>query len=47
VNFNAGDERGHAREIYGGNYERLAQVKRRYDPENLFQLNQNVAPAAA
>jgi len=31
---------------YGSNYDRLAQVKRKYDPKNLFRLNQNVVPAA-
>jgi FAD/FMN-containing dehydrogenase len=29
----------------GSTWERLAEVKRRYDPENLFRLNQNVPPA--
>ncbi|MEE3851538.1 FAD-binding oxidoreductase [Gordonia sp. LSe1-13] len=37
-----GDER--VRAAYRGNYERLAQVKHRYDPTNLFRLNQNIAP---
>jgi FAD/FMN-containing dehydrogenase len=46
VNFSSGDEQGRVPEIYGGNHERLAQVKRRYDPENLFRLNQNVTPTA-
>jgi FAD binding domain/Berberine and berberine like len=30
---------------YRGNYERLAQVKRKYDPQNLFHVNQNIPPA--
>jgi FAD/FMN-containing dehydrogenase len=31
--------------LFGGNYDRLAEVKTKYDPDNLFRLNQNVAPA--
>jgi hypothetical protein len=31
--------------VYGGNYSRLAQIKGKYDPGNLFHINQNVKPA--
>jgi len=46
INFmmEEGDERIHA--TYRGNYERLAKIKRRYDPENLFRVNQNIPPAS-
>ncbi|MFC7071166.1 FAD-binding oxidoreductase [Halobaculum lipolyticum] len=38
----AGEETGAP--LFGENYERLVRVKRRYDPANLFRLNQNVDP---
>jgi hypothetical protein len=33
------------RAAYGGNYERLVALKTKYDPSNLFRMNQNIAPA--
>jgi FAD/FMN-containing dehydrogenase len=44
VNFMADDDQGRVQDNYGGNYGRLVDVKRKYDPGNLFHLNQNIAP---
>lgn len=38
-----GEER--VKEAYGENYQKLSELKRKYDPENLFRMNQNIVPA--
>lgn len=46
VNFMMDDEAPEKlRASFGANYERLAQVKAKYDPNNFFRMNQNIAPA--
>jgi FAD/FMN-containing dehydrogenase len=45
VNFASGDDQAKVRANFGVGYDRLAQVKRQYDPGNVFHLNQNISPA--
>ncbi len=45
INFMDGDDLGRVAENYGPNYQRLREVKAKYDPQNLFRVNQNIAPA--
>jgi FAD/FMN-containing dehydrogenase len=45
VNYLADDEGDRVPDAYGPNFGRLARVKRHYDPQNLFHLNHNIAPA--
>ncbi|MFD0598508.1 BBE domain-containing protein [Catellatospora coxensis] len=44
INFMAGDDQDRIRANYRDNYEALVEVKRAYDPDNLFHLNQNIRP---
>ncbi|HTH60538.1 MAG TPA: FAD-binding oxidoreductase [Paraburkholderia sp.] len=46
VNFLTEEETARIDAAYGPNYERLAAVKARYDPHNLFRHNQNIKPSA-
>jgi len=47
LNFAGFQEEGESmtRQGYGPHYGRLAELKRKYDPDNFFRLNRNVAPA--
>ena len=44
VNFMPEDETDRVAQAYGSNYARLEALKTKYDPDNLFRLNQNVQP---
>jgi hypothetical protein len=44
VNFMADDDQGRVADNYKANYARLVDIKRMYDPGNLFHLNQNITP---
>jgi len=44
VNFMTEDESNRVAAAYGPNYYRLLHLKRKYDPENIFRLNHNIAP---
>ena len=44
VNFMTEEEGDRVAAAYGANYERLVQAKKKYDPENVFHLNQNIKP---
>jgi FAD/FMN-containing dehydrogenase len=45
INFASSDDQAKAPDNYGANHRRLTEVKRRYDPGNLFHLNQNIEPS--
>jgi FAD/FMN-containing dehydrogenase len=44
VNFLTEEGEARIRASYGLNYERLVQIKNRYDPTNFFHINQNIKP---
>jgi FAD/FMN-containing dehydrogenase len=44
INFMPEDETDRVEAAYGANYRKLSEIKRRYDPQNLFRMNQNVKP---
>jgi len=38
------EEEQRVRQAYGGNYQRLKDLKKQYDPTNLFRQNSNIRP---
>jgi FAD/FMN-containing dehydrogenase len=44
INMMMDEGQARIRAAYGENYDRLARIKREYDPENLFHVNQNIQP---
>lgn len=46
INFMPEDDIDRVEAAYGSNYQRLVEVKRKYDPLNFFRMNQNIRPTA-
>jgi hypothetical protein len=46
VNFLMDEGQDRVKASYRGNYDRLSQIKHRYDPGNTFHINQNILPAS-
>ena len=44
VNFLSVEDGERLSSTYGGNYARLREIKAKYDPENVFRVNQNIKP---
>jgi len=45
VNFMMEEGQERVQAAYRGNYDRLVEIKSKYDPKNLFRVNQNLRPA--
>jgi len=44
VNFMTEDEEDRVKNAYGANYNKLVDIKKKYDPNNLLKHNQNIKP---
>ncbi len=47
INFVTADETERVPAAYGANFKRLAAIKNKYDPSNMFRMNHNIQPVAA
>jgi FAD/FMN-containing dehydrogenase len=47
VNFMMDEGEDRVKATYGANYQRLVEIKAKYDPTNLFRVNQNIKPSGA
>jgi hypothetical protein len=47
VNFLMDEGQDRVKAAYRGNYDRLVQIKERYDPDNIFHVNQNILPSGS
>ena len=45
LNYGSLEPEEQVRAVYGENYDRLVRTKDRYDPNNMFRLNQNIKPS--
>ncbi|MHA2343100.1 MAG: BBE domain-containing protein, partial [Candidatus Hodarchaeales archaeon] len=45
VNFMMDEGEDRVKASYKDNYKRLVEIKNKYDPNNLFRVNQNIRPA--
>lgn len=45
VNFLMDEGHDRVKATYGENYDRLRKIKKKYDPDNFFHINQNIKPA--
>lgn len=44
INFMTADETDRVTDAFGPNHKRLTEIKKKYDPDNVFHLNQNIKP---
>jgi FAD/FMN-containing dehydrogenase len=46
INFMMDEGEDRVKASYGDNYDRLVKIKSKYDPKNLFKVNQNIKPTS-